>query len=270
MTDYERQELEPATVPLKRGARGPKVRQVQEWLTLHGLGVAIDGDFGPATEEAVKLFQARNMNGFIAPDTSGCVGWYTWEFLTAQLRNAVCSPEWFHEGDAGTRIVAIAEHHLRQGPREVGGPNGGSWVRWYMKGKEGRAYPWCAGFVTTILRQALGHSRWDTFSCDELALKALGTAAFLRAPGPSERSQVAAGDVFLLRHPAPEGISLRPDWYHTGIVTRVEPGGEAFHTAEGNTTAGGSPEGTCAMARVRAFNEFTDFIRMGVARGRGE
>jgi hypothetical protein len=43
--------------PFKKGA--PKslgVRRVQEWLCLHGFAVAIDNDFGDATEKAVKRF----------------------------------------------------------------------------------------------------------------------------------------------------------------------------------------------------------------------
>ncbi len=40
-----------------RGSNGKKVKLIQEWLCLHGFNIAIDGDFGPATEFAVKAFQ---------------------------------------------------------------------------------------------------------------------------------------------------------------------------------------------------------------------
>jgi hypothetical protein len=33
---------------VSEGRRGKAVKRVQEWLTLHGFGVAIDSDFGPA------------------------------------------------------------------------------------------------------------------------------------------------------------------------------------------------------------------------------
>jgi len=43
---------------LKRGSQGAKVRALQRWLNeSSGTGLAIDGDFGPATEAAVKAEQ---------------------------------------------------------------------------------------------------------------------------------------------------------------------------------------------------------------------
>ena len=44
----------------ERGDQGMGVKRIQEWLCLNNLNVTIDGDFGPATEEAVKQFQTRN------------------------------------------------------------------------------------------------------------------------------------------------------------------------------------------------------------------
>ena len=43
----------------EKGMEGDKVKLIQEWLCLHGFYVSIDGDFGPATEQAVKDFQQR-------------------------------------------------------------------------------------------------------------------------------------------------------------------------------------------------------------------
>jgi hypothetical protein len=43
---------------LKRGSKGPKVRALQAWLNQSsGVGLALDSDFGPATEAAVKAEQ---------------------------------------------------------------------------------------------------------------------------------------------------------------------------------------------------------------------
>jgi len=39
------------------GSKGPDVRRVQEWLNLHGYGLAIDGDFGRVSEDGVRRFQ---------------------------------------------------------------------------------------------------------------------------------------------------------------------------------------------------------------------
>src|SRR5262245_26660853 len=46
--------------PLRKGDEQGQVKLVQEWLCLHGEHVVIDGDFGPATEAAVKDFQAKS------------------------------------------------------------------------------------------------------------------------------------------------------------------------------------------------------------------
>lgn len=43
----------------KRGKRGKGVKRVQEWLTLQDFGVNPDGDFGAATETALKRFQKQ-------------------------------------------------------------------------------------------------------------------------------------------------------------------------------------------------------------------
>src|SRR4029078_1264514 len=37
--------------------KGPGVKRVQEWLNLHGYGLAIDGDFGRVSEDGVLRFQ---------------------------------------------------------------------------------------------------------------------------------------------------------------------------------------------------------------------
>ena len=49
-----------ATALLRRGSRGEAVRALQTALTAAGYALAADGIFGPATERAVRAFQARN------------------------------------------------------------------------------------------------------------------------------------------------------------------------------------------------------------------
>jgi hypothetical protein len=57
--------------PLKRGAEGPRVVQLQRWL-----GIGADGIFGPGTRRAVKRFQRAH--GLAA---DGIVGPVTWSAL---------------------------------------------------------------------------------------------------------------------------------------------------------------------------------------------
>ena len=68
---------EPATttehvIVLTEGAEGRQVELLQK-----ALGISVDGDFGPATEEAVRSFQARRgltVDGIVGPQTSAALG----------------------------------------------------------------------------------------------------------------------------------------------------------------------------------------------------
>lgn len=67
----------PAATALRRGARGEAVRALQTALTATGYALALDGVFGPATERAVRAFQARNglvVDGIAGPATIGALG----------------------------------------------------------------------------------------------------------------------------------------------------------------------------------------------------
>jgi hypothetical protein len=254
MTEHARIELEPPTAALKRGDKGPKVRQVQEWLCLHDFHTAVDGDFGPATEAALKDFQ-RDMDTLweeprTAYDELGTVGPATWRVLTEPLRNVV---QWARQpslADASA-IVDCAMAHLIANPREAGRPNGGSWVRLYCRGQE---VPWCAGFATTVLGQALGHDKWHTLSCDELAHKAQARDLWVPSTAKEQRYLLKPGCLFVVR-------ASEYDWVHTGIVTAVGDG--YFETIEGNTNTTGAREGTAVHARTRAFGPHIDFVLMG-------
>ena len=65
--------------PLRRGDKQGQVKLVQEWLCLNGDHVSVDGDFGPATESAVKDFQ-KKIGGYVA---TGVVDNATFERLVA-------------------------------------------------------------------------------------------------------------------------------------------------------------------------------------------
>jgi peptidoglycan hydrolase-like protein with peptidoglycan-binding domain len=73
---------------LKRGLKGAPVKRLQEKL-----GIAADGDFGPATEKAVKDFQASAglaVDGIAGPDTFTAMGLFELVLLRRGARgNAV-------------------------------------------------------------------------------------------------------------------------------------------------------------------------------------
>ena len=93
---------------IKRGSNEiVAVKEIQK-----ALGIWVDGDFGPKTEDAVKDFQKEN-----GLDIDGIVGFKTYEVLMQQnhkytldqIKNAVISKgyEWFEEGDFNVNIVGI-------------------------------------------------------------------------------------------------------------------------------------------------------------------
>lgn len=63
---------------LRLGDHNPAVLDLQTRLALHGLAIACDGVFGPATERAVKAFQKRS-----GLTIDGVAGPKTWAALTA-------------------------------------------------------------------------------------------------------------------------------------------------------------------------------------------
>ena len=54
-------ELRPVRTLLRRGDRGLDVEKLQRQLLNVGYNVAVDGDFGPGTEAALKAFQKQQM-----------------------------------------------------------------------------------------------------------------------------------------------------------------------------------------------------------------
>lgn len=134
---------------IKTGARGIKARRVQEWLTFHNFRTAVDDDFGDATKRTVKKFQsARGL------DSTGVVDEATWSHLVAPMLRAFARPEMDAPTSLSDAVLRIARQHLREHPVEISGQNKGPWVRAYMNGNEGDAWPWCAGFVTFVMKQA--------------------------------------------------------------------------------------------------------------------
>ncbi len=119
---------------VQTGARGQTVRRIQEWLNLHGFGLAIDSDFGPVTKRKVQEFQEDR-----GIATTGIVNPGTFEALVDPVRQ-VLVPLNLGRHTLGSLIQKYAETHLKQNPCEVGGQNCGPWVRLYMKGHEGEEW----------------------------------------------------------------------------------------------------------------------------------
>jgi hypothetical protein len=227
-------------------------KRVQEWLTLHGYSLVIDGEPGPASRAALIKFGSNKCG-----NVGGVLDRGTWSLLVAPLWRAFLLPPATSGGTGVTRAVRdmvkiLAAQHLAQMPREVGGDNRGPWVRSYCRGNDGPAWRWCAGFASTILElalEAIGSGNQVsairdqlryTVSCDEL-LEFARTAGRLTA----DPKQVSPGDLFILVKDSGEA-------YHTGIVTQM--GDEHITTIEGNSNDEGSANGYEVCSRYRDFN----------------
>src|ERR687894_268422 len=70
---------------VKRGQTGDRVKAAQEWLSFHGVNVIPDGDFGPATEAAVRQFQKTKK----VTAGNGVIDESTWKALVEPARKAL-------------------------------------------------------------------------------------------------------------------------------------------------------------------------------------
>jgi peptidoglycan hydrolase-like protein with peptidoglycan-binding domain len=237
---------------VKIGDYGDQVKYVQEWLCYNKINVVIDSDFGPATKAAVKEFQ-----GYKGVSVTGVVNDKTWSLLNYPI-DFLNKP--FILNSTTTLSSAIAEisfhHYIVVRPIEIGGQNKGPFVRFYMHGKDGSDYPWCAGAVSTIVLQAfksLDITNYKKFSyqmgCDALYSDAKKYNTLTAVP--------SVGGLFLSYDP-----SNPSDCTHVGIVTSVDKRNKIINTFEGNTNDSGSREGYEYVPRIRSFtNKY--FINLG-------
>ncbi len=231
------------------------VLKIQAWLSLFemtnpgaGTLTGIDGDFGSATDQAVKNYQK-----FIKVPQTGTVDQSLFDTLCNPLKKAF-------EGNVtgnGLRqlVVNVAKNHLNNFPFELvinQQSNSGPWVRSYMDGKEGTDWFWCMGFVQAVIDQAASALNKDfktlmplTYSCDTVGTTGINKGILSRYTAVrNDPSIVKPGDIFLLQ-------KTPNDWVHTGIIISV--GAETFETIEGNTNEGGSSNGNAVYKRVRSF-----------------
>ena len=229
--------------------------KIQSWLNLFelanagsGTSTGIDGDFGPATDEAVKRFQRIKKI-----TANGIVDDVVFQKLVQPLQAA------FENRIAGNNlrqlVIDTADNHLKYHPFELvvnRQNNSGPWVRSYMNSNEGESWYWCMGFVQTIIDQAA--SQLDksfktlmplTFSCDTVGMTGLQKGNLIRYNKVRQQpGLVKTGDIFLVQ-------KTTFDWVHTGIILAVKNG--IFETIEGNTNTAGSANGNGVYKRIRNF-----------------
>ena len=234
---------------IERGSKQKKlITIIQEWLCLNGQSIKIDGDYGPATEIAVSNFQKNvglMQTSKVDPLTFEKLVWPMKSLSQATLSS---------NGGLLSAVVELSLKYLEAHPIEVGGQNMGPWVRYFMDGYQGNAWPWCAGFNTLIVKQAAklcGTPTYlpRTYSCDVLGMWAKNNGKFISGTS-GNLSAVKPGHLFLVR-------KSNNDWQHTGIVIEMMP--EYCVTIEGNTNDEGSREGYEVCKRIRGFKTL-DFV----------
>jgi peptidoglycan hydrolase-like protein with peptidoglycan-binding domain len=231
------------------------VMKIQSWLNLYartnprsGTATAIDGDFGPSTEMAVKNFQkAKKL------EQTGKVNTALFDLLCQPMTNA------FETQPSGRTlrelIVSAANLHLNNNAFELtikDQSNSGPWVRAYMDGNEGTDWFWCMGFVQTIIDEAASAQGKDfrtlmplSYSCDTVGTTGIHKKLLTRYTDiRKDPSVVKPGDIFLVQ-------KTPNDWFHTGLVTGVHD--SVFETIEGNTNEDGSHNGIGVFKRTRNF-----------------
>ncbi|HYF34315.1 MAG TPA: CHAP domain-containing protein [Prosthecobacter sp.] len=200
--------------------------------------LAVDGDFGPMTDEAVRVFQARFSDDDARMEVDGVVGPTTW----GALFGAPSVPE-VVTADAeilkAMLAIAVGEVGVSEDPP---GSNAGKKVEEYLGSVGlGKGNPWCAAFVYWCFQKAAkdagvenpcvktGHvlTSWN---------KAKPSQRITSAQAKNDPSLIKPGLVFIMDTGAPGGAG------HTGIVEKVVAG--TIYTIEGNTNKAGSREGT--------------------------
>jgi len=225
---------------VKKGDRGDSVRLLQQTLVSRGYSVAIDGEFGPQTQRAVKAFQSQNLDPHGQPlKVDGKVGPLTWWSLThpkpyieaySAVDYCVMPPVEAGGSHLGRSALAIALEELKAGAGEVGGDNRGPWVRKYLAPAgldEGNS--WCASFVSWCFLRACGGDKQRM--------------PFVYSPGA--RDLLRQCDKLGLAHAPGQGYLPEPGdlvvWWrvslagwqgHVGLVHQLRDG--MLYTLEGN------------------------------------
>lgn len=240
----------PAPYPtLRRGSSGTYVKTLQRIL-----GVDRDGTFGPATEAAVRRFQA--LNGLTA---DGIVGPDTWNALSATVTianaakdatngAAVNGTTTFAEPPrAMTRaekIIAAAKRF--DGQREKPG-NRGFWSAWFDKAMRAVGFrdgdPWCSHAAELVWTE--GYSD-DPAKQKEIARVWSGSGKQLIA-----NARAAGWPVKDYPVPGAVGVLDYGGWKSHVYIVGLTVGKNYWESWEGNTSEAGSREGTAFLHKRR-------------------
>jgi hypothetical protein len=225
------------SVTMQKGDKGPNVIELQKLLVQRGYVVAVDGDFGDQTYNAVRAFQSQNLDQHGQPlVVDGTVGPLTWWSLT-NPKPVVVTPSAIDYtimpmggSPLGRLALQAAINELKAGAGEVGGNNCGPWVKKYLTPAGlGEGNSWCASFVSWCYLQASGNQKdkMPFAYCPgaRALLKEFTDKGWGNAPGISYQPQ--PGDIVVWWREQLQG------WLgHAGMVHQLKDG--MLYTIEGN------------------------------------
>ena len=93
------------------------IKEIQEWLCLNGFNIKIDNKFGPVTQSACVEFCEKHGLKFLSVDNL--------DFQTKLCEPIEKAKRPVLATNLRDALIKVAQQHLAQKPREVGGPNCG-------------------------------------------------------------------------------------------------------------------------------------------------
>jgi peptidoglycan hydrolase-like protein with peptidoglycan-binding domain len=224
-----------------RGQRSGCVTELQSLLNHHGGDLSVDGDFGPATESAVRSFQAEKglgVDGIVGPQTK------------AALYGVVSPPPGPAPGGGYAAMLRVAA-------AEVGTVEGSSRANSYGASVgislSTRNYAWCAVFVSWVAQQTGATTYRNSYVHGWVAAARAGRSHLSVVSTPSP------GDI--VAYDWDGGNDFTGGEEHIGIVRTVS--GSSFTAVEGNTgKPGGGSDGVWIKDRGRGRGYDVLFIRI--------
>lgn len=228
------------------------VRAIQARLNQRHCGPIIeDGGFGEATENAVKLFQARFSDIEGKPlKVDGEIGPRTWAALfgaippppTGRTATRRANP-----GALGARAMMVAQGEVgvrEEPPGSNRGPRVDVYLRTVGLNPADGSFPWCVAFVYWCFEQAahdlgIANPLPRTAGVIDLWNKTPAANRVDAVAAARDPSLVEPGMVFFIATGGGKG--------HAGLVIEVVDG--TLRTIEGNTNDGGAREGIGVFRR---------------------
>ncbi|HTF97346.1 MAG TPA: TIGR02594 family protein [Cellvibrio sp.] len=198
------------TTTLRTGSKGPDVKKLQEILntTLRlNPALKIDGDFGRATNEAVKRFQAENglgIDGIVGPKTLKALG-YNEGNKNFGIKKPSPSPI--------NPVIIMNSNWMKIATKEIGqkevvGKGSNPRIIKYhasttLKAKSDEI-PWCSSFVNWVIKEA--------------GMQGTNSAAAASWLTWGEKSSAKTGAITVIRNANAANSSLTSSGNHVGFL----------------------------------------------------